>query len=393
MLWFDPTNTNPELDFKGIMSQHKSFKILNICFIVESVLMIIVNLVAIRVIVSLNILKISFYNLALALLFASHFTTGIALLITSILNLASAHDNVVSLLELIRDCSISLEINFTILLSFERFIAVRKPFFYAKLTTRHGAAAIGVVLALTAFFTIWRTISTKAYISAFFVAIIGAVLIIVSNFLLYRSVKRQCRQIAATIIDKSSKQQNDKRQGIRKRELRSLKVCLFIASSYILTWVPLIVIQTIFQNDDSILFKFLAIVTFTNGIWDVFIFFALNFKARTKLLTFLHLSKPVQRKYSDMYVTAAFSPPVAVRRNSFKETAGFWIGLFLFMMCLSLSYIFLIFKKIFFQFLLMTVKFHGLAKLSHFFTIAKNNQRGPNMSRIMFNMSSLFLFQ
>lgn len=307
------------------MSKYKSFTILYICSIVESVLMIIGNLIAIRVIIFLNNkLRISFYNLALALLFASHFTTGAAILTISILKLAAAHYNVVNLIELIRDCAISLEVNFTILLSFERFVAVRKPFFYAKLTTRHGAAAIGVVLALTAFFTVWRTLSTKAYISAFFVTIIGAVLIIVSNFLLYRSVKRQCRQIAANIVDKSSKQQHDKRQVIKKRELRSLKICLFIASSYILTWVPLIIVQTIFQNNPSmvLLVKFLAILTFSNGIWDVLTFFALNFKARTKLLTILHLSKPVQRKYSDMYVTAAFSPTVIIRKNSYKETAG-----------------------------------------------------------------------
>ena len=306
------------------MSQHSSM-ILFVCLIVESVLMIVSNLVAVRVIVSLNKIKVSFYNLALALLFASHFTTGAALFIKAILNLTNAHDNVVNLIVLIRDCSISLEINFTILLSFERFIAVWKPFLYAKLTTRHGAAAIGAVLTLTAFFTVWRTISTKAYISAFFVTIIGAVMIIVSNFLLYRSVKRQCRRIAATIVDRSSKQQHDKRQGIKNRELRSLKVCLFIACSYILTWVPLIIIQTIFRNDSSmiLLVNFLAILTFTNGIWDVFIYFALNLKARTKLLIFLHLSKAVvKRKYSNMYVTAAFSPTVILKKNSFKETVG-----------------------------------------------------------------------
>ena len=301
------------------MSQ-QNLKILYICFIVEGVLMIIFNLIALRVIIFLKRLKTSFYSLTLALLFAAHLSTGTILLVKAILDLASVYADDMKLVEAVRDCSISLEVNFTILLSLDRFVAVRKPFFYAKLTTRHGLASIGGAFSLTTFFTIWRTISTKAYISAFFVTIFGAVLIVVSNFLLYRSVKRQCRQIASTIVDKSSRQQHDKRQDIRNRELRSLKVCLFIAISYILTWVPLIIIQTIYKNDPSmvLLAKFFAILTFTNGIWDVSIFFALNLKARGKLLVIFRLSKPVTRKCSDMYTTVAFSPTGTTRRGSLK---------------------------------------------------------------------------
>ena len=295
------------------------------CYIVESLLMITCNVLAIKVIVSLGKMKTSFYNVVLFLLFVSHLLTALMLFIKASLFLAYFHKDIIEGVVMARDCFISLEINFTILLSFDRFVAVRKPFFYGKLTSRHGAAAIAVAIGLTIFFTAWRTVSTKAYMAAFFVVIIGAVLIIVSNFLLYRSVKRQCRQIAATIVDKSSQQQHDKRQEIRKRELRSLKVCLFIASSYILTWVPLIIVQTLhnFQKANEkdvisveILIKFLAILTFTNGIWDVVIFFALNLKARTKLLMLLHLSKPTHRRYSDMYATNAISPTAIVRRET-----------------------------------------------------------------------------
>ena len=268
--------------------------------------MIFLNSVAFGIIVSSRSLRSSFYNVLLSALFMSHLLNGICIVIYISFDLwLEVSQTTYQVAVTSRDCAISLEINFTIVLSFERFIAVRKPFLYAKLTKIHGIASIAVAFGLTTFFTVWRQFSTKAYFSAFIVITSGGIFIIISNFLLYRSVKKQCCQIAATIVDRSTQKQNERRNEIRKRQLKSLKICLFIASSYILTWFPLIVVTVRNRNTDIslLLRKIFAVVSFSNGIWDVLIFFGLNAEARRRLMQRFYGRKTVLRKFSDRYVT------------------------------------------------------------------------------------------
>lgn len=284
----------------------KQIEIANSFIFVEGFILIFLNSVSFCIIVTSRNLRSSFYNILLSALFLSHLLNGICIIIYISFDIWSdVYSKGYTGAIIARDCAISLEINFSILLSFERFIAVRKPFFYAKLTKIHGIASIGVAIGLTTFFTIFSIFSAKAYLSAFIVITSGGIFIIISNFLLYRSVKKQCSQIAATIVDRSTQKQNEKRNEIRKRQLKSLKICLFIASSYILTWFPLIAVAIGNQKTDTslLLRKIFAVVSFSNGIWDVLIFFALNAEARRQLMQKIFGRKTVLRKFSDRYIT------------------------------------------------------------------------------------------
>uniref|UniRef100_A0A7M5V582 G-protein coupled receptors family 1 profile domain-containing protein n=1 Tax=Clytia hemisphaerica TaxID=252671 RepID=A0A7M5V582_9CNID len=120
---------------------------------------------------------------------------------------------------------------------------------------------------------------------------IGGLFILAANTMLYRSVKRQCQSIITTLVEPTEIEQQKRRNNIRKRQLRSLKICIYIAGSYLLTWFPLmvtVVLQIILEFNKDIVF-IMIILGFSNGIWDVVIYFHLNRTSRKRLFKLLRL--------------------------------------------------------------------------------------------------------
>ena len=71
---------------------------------------------------------------------------------------------------------------------------------------------------------------------------------------------------------------------MRKRKLKSLKICIYITASYFLTWCPLaffIVIVLALEIDNNQLNYLFQIIGFSNGIWYALIYVYLNRKPRT----------------------------------------------------------------------------------------------------------------
>ena len=135
----------------------------------------------------------------------------------------------------------------------------------------------------------------SAYFIGSVITISGGLTIFISNILLYRSVRRQCEGIAKTIIDSSLQVQNKKRDSVRKRKLKSLKTCICITASYLLTWFPLITLISLqFLLNFSIDWQFILFnFGVTNGFWDVLIYFYLNQRARKRLFHLLSIRKNV----------------------------------------------------------------------------------------------------
>ena len=267
-----------------------AWDVVYLVFFTENLALVIINILASYIIITSKRLRSLFNNLLLCMLFLTHVITGLFNIVRCFFLLRWVLDPEASnIIEITRDSFTALEIHLTILLSIERFFAIRKPFVYARLSKIHAGFSISVAVFFSLIFMINRIFWSESIAIATMFVFAGAVLITISNFLLYRSIKRQCHEIAATIVDRSNEQKLRKRKLIKDREMKSLKICLMIAVSYLLTWLVsgYTVLQRV-NKYENLKFVF-AIIGFSNGIWDVLIFFHLNSTARNHVRRIVHL--------------------------------------------------------------------------------------------------------
>ena len=255
--------------------------------IVEGCLLVIINTTAVCVVVQLNR---KFNNILIGLLFLSHIWAGLLNILSTVFEVEGKMDIHLLMVTFLYFFT-AVEVGFTITISLERYISIRKPFLYEKLTKIHGTCAIAAAPLGGGVFILCRHFSTTAYLVGFSMIIIGAVIVTVSNIYLYGSVKRQCTRIKSLTKANSRQEEMVKKSYVTKRRLKSLKICLLISVSYIFTWVPLAVYMLLLKtNSGVVLTLFPDVLAYSNGIWDVVIFFYLNKTARRHLSKMLRLN-------------------------------------------------------------------------------------------------------
>ena len=215
----------------------------------------------------------------LCLLFGSHCCSGISVIAVCTFELwVNDMKDSLQLAYKSRKLFASISASFTIFVCVERFIAIRKPFFYAKTNARHAFTSVFIFLTFPIVFFIWNQFSPKAFIFAFVVIFTGAIFITIGNITLYRSIKRQCNLIASTIVNRCADIQKQQRNKLRKRQLVSLRICLLIAITYLMTWLSLALFLFL-KEQLGLIGQFgyidiiFEIIAFSNGLWDVGIFF------------------------------------------------------------------------------------------------------------------------
>ena len=105
---------------------------------IESWILFLTNLMALIVIFSSKKLRERFNEKLILMLFNFHSLAAV-FNITAIAHMWGGYTyRVRKQIWFIRDIFISLEVNITILLSIERFVAIRKPFWYATLNKQHA---------------------------------------------------------------------------------------------------------------------------------------------------------------------------------------------------------------------------------------------------------------
>ena len=243
-----------------------------------------------------------FADLLLALLFFTHALSGITNIVWLLLQHVFAMESLPMMImdKLIHLVSGMVICN-TIIISVDRFLAIQKPFLYQqKLQNRQcGVLTILTIVLLPTCFAMLRWVSNSiAYTFGYTLVLLGLVIVTVTNFILYRLVKQQCHNIASLIVTTSSSSNHDERhqnkakqqkEALKKRQMKSLKVCSFIALTYLLTWVPLVTFL-LAKESVPVLKQFNRnfihvneIVAYMNGFLDVFIYFYLNKQARRTL--------------------------------------------------------------------------------------------------------------
>ena len=246
-------------------------------------------------------LRQHFNNILFCCLFISHIFTSIMYLVTGTYITLNSRLSLFrhSSLLFIRDFWYALAVSYTVLLSFDRCLSVRFPYFYHNLTEKYCICCISIPVVLNIVFTVWRWFSTGAYLFLMVWIILGILIVNSANLLLYNSVKRQCREIAATIVvsDTSSQQQQQQRQTTRERSLKSLKLCICVASSLIMIVVPASVFLLLRRLDTSnsqiYLLSSSSIIVQTlassNSLCDVLTFLHFNSEAKNLVVRFLKI--------------------------------------------------------------------------------------------------------
>lgn len=255
--------------------------------LIELVVSIILNVFGVCVIVSSRSLRSTASNKIICLLFASHMLTSLSVG-TILFTFYACPEHVWRRIIFAREFLTGMELNFTVLLSLERHVAVQKPFLYAKLTTRHGIGASLFLVFLITIFVCWVSVSVSGYIFGFCVTCTGCCIVVYSSFCSYRTIKEHLRRISSVTVASSTEDRKHIQTTLKKRQMRSLKICFLIAVTYLMSWVPLITfttlkywMQTYYGTKFSLdLINAMIMFGYTNSVMDVIIFFYINSEAR-----------------------------------------------------------------------------------------------------------------
>jgi len=258
----------------------------------EGLTICVLNTLAIFIILTSKSFKLKFNNIITCLLFTSHLCCAAVNIAYTVSRLwLILPDYTTYYFRYTRDAFLGAEVTFTVFLSIDRFLVIRKPFLYDRLNNKHAKMSILLFLVLILTFTVWNFLeNTSANLFALSFVLISSVFMMVSNTLLYRSVKRQCLNIASTIVHQSSEQKGKELGKLKRRQLKSLTICALIAATFLLTYLPLVFYAclralVLIENSNTSIYTNMALGAFgySNGIWDVLIFLHLNGSAKHRL--------------------------------------------------------------------------------------------------------------
>lgn len=255
--------------------------------LVELVLSIILNVFGVYVIISSPSLRSTASNKFICLLFASHMLTSLSVG-TVLFTFYACPEQVWRSIIPAREFLTGMELNFTVMLSLERYVAIQKPFLYVKLTAKHGIGAVLIFVLLITIFVCWVSVSVIGYIFGFCVTCAGCCIVVYSSYCSYRTIKKHLRGISSVTIASSTEDRQHMQATLKKRQMRSLKVCFLIAVTYLMSWVPLITftafkycMQTYYGMQFSVdLINAMIIFGYTNSVMDAIIFFYVCSEAR-----------------------------------------------------------------------------------------------------------------
>ena len=258
---------------------------------IEGALAFMVNSIALTVsLKSKSAGEVFFSNLVFIFLFASHVFCGILNICVGVVeydsiripgnNISDLDGNVTkNAIHMSRDLLGGFEVIFTILISMERYVAIRKPIYYNNLNAKHGVFAIVCAISIPIGFTMWRAFSASAFLVVSGVTFIGAIAVTVTNIALYQSIKRHCLHISRNMVA-SSLEIGIQRQKLEleQRKLKGLMICVLISATFLISWFPVgikFMVKFLLRINKQRFYwdVVFSILVFSNSFWDVFIYF------------------------------------------------------------------------------------------------------------------------
>lgn len=130
-----------------------------------------------------------------------------------------------------------------LLIVVDRFMAVRYPFFYQNTKTRtlvfYTLLIDNTPYTLSFIVYVIKGISLGALT---FVVITPVVLyfVVYANTVVYIQTRKQFKDIKKLTVSKDHTENTKERQRLAKRQLRSLCIRLFLMSSFLIAWIPMV---------------------------------------------------------------------------------------------------------------------------------------------------------
>lgn len=183
---------------------------------------------------------------------------------------------------------------YTFLLSMDRYLAIKKPFFYQTISKRFiliTNITVILIAPTTAFFFAYDRYTIYF---AVFLLVFVSLMLAVFNCVLYFELRKQFQSIRSTSVHKSTEQRKASAKDIKQRQLRALKICVFITVSYIVFWYPFTfsaIFSTTSPQDAKkvLLTNCLEVFGILDSVVDPLICIHLNKSVKRKIRSFFKL--------------------------------------------------------------------------------------------------------
>lgn len=223
-----------EFDYNGLVEAGAAFTKI---WMTQSALVIFSNLVCLYIITAAKGLKRSYSNWFLIGVMVSHIIKGCSLIIF----IQDVYKEV--FFDMFVD-SMALSLIFLTLLTVDRYLAIKHTFLYHTLTWRYATLALGISVVPWIGFVVFVYISSQNYNGCQTVTVLGVItlavgiLLIFSNYNVYREARRQLASIASTTIRSTDQQRKVAQDRMKKRKLKAIGICMLITMSFIVFWLP-----------------------------------------------------------------------------------------------------------------------------------------------------------
>lgn len=175
----------------------------------------------------------------------------------------------------------SLEVSYTVMLSLERFLHVRYPFHYR----RHENVYMFVFLLTPVILCVISLALSPRFLISFVFILLGGLIVLVSNIYLYYTIRKQSFKIKSTMVHRNTKQQIEGESVMRRKQMRSLKICAFMTLTYCLLWFPFSLLHASPTANETVILlrRIFYLFAYLNALTDVFIYLTLCRNARRVL--------------------------------------------------------------------------------------------------------------
>ncbi|XP_057294558.1 cannabinoid receptor 1-like [Hydractinia symbiolongicarpus] len=186
-----------------------------------------------------------------------------------------------------------------LLIVIDRFMAIRYPFFYQNVKTR--------TLILYAFlignfpYSLGWIVSSIKHKQVAFLTIAVTIppvlsFVVYANSVVYMQTRKQFKDIVKLTISNDHTENTKERQRLAKRQLRSLRVCLSLMLSFLIAWLPLVVLMLFayFVGSSCIninLFLYVHALWSLNSVVDPILYASFNRDVKNKLKRIITICK------------------------------------------------------------------------------------------------------
>ena len=215
-------------------------------FIFESVLIITSNTAVIAIIVKASHLLRKLHNLYLLTLLISHVFVGLTAICLDLeLLIVENSTHYISPTIFLISKSIHVAIivySFVsvVLVTLDRFLAVKFPFLYEKITKRVFAVSllVGAILPISCLVLSLIGLEEMCYTVFVLASFVVVIVLIVSNGMIYILLKKEYAAITKTIVTNRKDDYKHITEKLKKRQCTSVKLCLIIVLSFVICWLP-----------------------------------------------------------------------------------------------------------------------------------------------------------